>query len=349
MTRFKIARAHLDLPPCFCIGPRSFQADRTVAATDTILAPSRHAPKHEWCFEVTKRITRPTIMGRKAKVVAALTGSDTITLPDQIVMDCRFYAPDNFAHFLCFHTPLLAAVAREMQIDMHDIKVILPKNTPEYIRGMVEILGLDVLRTDQPVSGQIITFTTSITDEFRGFRRTILETAQIPQRISTLTAASPNTFLGKYFIARRGNRALENNDMVSEHLSSLGYQTVYMEDFALIDQFKLMQSAQSLIAIHGAGLASFLYLSRPEQLDALVEIMPVGLTSTFFREMADAMGVYYIAVRGKLKRAYVPAIYDAQGSYMAHQNDTFEVDIASLDQALAFAERKCTVPTDLYF
>ena len=337
---YRIFRERFRLPPCFCIGPTSYQADRTVPATDTIILPERLFDDYELTFHISDRVSHGNYMGRKHKLVAALTAREQMRIDDQIVMDCRFHAPDNFAHFLCTHIPLLADITRQLDVPFEKVKVILPKQVPGYIAGLVKVFGLDAVMTDQPVSGRMITFDQPYKSELRVLRRTMIARAGLPDRLAAQSALSEQTFGGPYFIARRGPRALENHDDVAAFLEARGYQTVYMEDLPLIDQFKLVQNATSVVGIHGAGLASLLYVNRPENLDALVELQPVGLASTIFREMAHAQDAYYVTVRGKLKPAYLPAIYDTKGSYMMHQNDSFSIDIASLEQALEFADRK---------
>ena len=337
---YRIFREHFRLPPCFCIAPQSFQADRSVMSTDTIILPERAFAKYEWRFSLSDGVTRGQHMGRRHRLVAALTARETVTVKDQVVFDCRFHAPDNFAHFLSTHMPLLAAVSAQTGVPIRDIKVILPRKVPGYIAGLADLFGLDVMKADHPVAGRIVTFDTPYKSELRVLRRTLIEEAHLPDMIAARAATSAQTFEGRYFIARRGARALENHDEVSACLEAHGYQTVYMEDLPLVDQFKLLQSATSVVGIHGAGLATLFYANRPERLQALVELQPVGLASTIFREMAHALNVHYVTVRGKLKRNYVPAIYDTVGSYMEHQNDTFSIDTVSLEQALDFAQRR---------
>ena len=347
MSRYRIFRERFQLPPCFCIGPRSFQADRAVPATDTIILPSREFPEYERLFYVSEGITHSELLGHKSKLVTSILTRGEETIEDRTALDFRFHTPQNFAHFLGTHIPLLVAVAQQLDIGIQEIKVILPAEVPEYINGLAECFGLDVLQTDRPVEGRIVTFTSPHKSEFRHLRRELVAQAGLPDVAAQYAATSNSTFGGKYFVARRGTRALENNDEVTAHLAAHGYETVYLEELPLPDQFKLMQSATSVIAIHGAGLASLFYAKTPGHLQEIIELQPVGLASTIFREMAQALGVYYITVRGRLKPAYIPGIYKTTGSFMAFQNDTFSLDLDALDQALAFAKYRINVPPGL--
>ena len=348
MTYYEITRPGFQLPPYSCIGPKSYQSDPTVPSTETIILPARDHQPHRWRFELVAGQTRSADLGRRARVLAALFARRPVHISEAPVFDARIYSPGNFAHFSCFHVPLIAEVARQLDLPRNAIKVILPANPPGYTIGLAKLFGLDFLCTDAPVTGRIVTFDEALTqDELRIGRRQLVENAGLPDHIAQQVQASAQTFSGKFFLSRRGPRSLENNDAVRRHLETRGYRMIYTEDLSLIDQFSLMQSAEELVAIHGAGLAPMLYLKDPQRLKSFVEITPVGWASSFFREIAHALGVYHVAVRGRLKPAYIPGIYKTTGSFMAFQNDTFSLDLDALDQALAFAKYRINVPPDL--
>lgn len=348
MTKYDITRPGFTLPAHFCIAPKSFQADRTIPDVDTIIQPARQFGAARWSFVLEDGESQSKDLGRRAKLMASVAKPTPIIYDQMPVFDARIMSPSNFAHFTCFHVPMMAETARQLGCRHTDLKVILPANVPDYIKNLATLFELDVLFTDAPVQGQIVTFEQELTqDELRTGRRKMIEHANLPTHIARQVQARNPATGPRVFLARRGSRALENNDEIKTYLERRGYEMIYAEDLPLIDQFGIMQNAERLVAIHGAGIAPMLYLNNPQKLRSFIEITPVGLTSTYFREMAHALGLYHITVRGRLKPAYVPDIYEAPAPFLAFQNDTFHLDVDALDHALNFATDQIEVPPGL--
>jgi hypothetical protein len=73
----------------------------------------------------------------------------------------------------------------------------------------------------------------------------------------------------------------------------------------------------------------------------IVELIPAGLANSFFKLISEQQGLYWIGVRGRLRRQYLPEIYDfSKRPYGARVNDTFEVCLDSLELALSLAKRR---------
>jgi len=58
----------------------------------------------------------------------------------------------------------------------------------------------------------------------------------------------------KVLIARR-KRGFTNSDIVNSELQSIGYKTIFPEDYSYLDQLELFNSATHVVAPHGAALS----------------------------------------------------------------------------------------------
>ena len=125
--------------------------------------------------------------------------------------------------------------------------------------------------------------------------------------------------------------------LVDPRRHPLGYVTVYPEDLSVEDQFQLFNTAEQIVAVHGAGLGPLLYRHPNSPLRHLVEILPCGHMTDFFRLMAQQVGVPWTGVRGRLKPEYVAPAYQMQNFFKQYSLDNFEVDPESLERALAMA------------
>ncbi|MFC3169180.1 glycosyltransferase family 61 protein [Paracoccus fontiphilus] len=138
----------------------------------------------------------------------------------------------------------------------------------------------------------------------------------------------------RIFLARRKQRAISNQAQIEALLHPLGYSTVYPEDLPISDQFRLFNTAEQIVAVHGAGLAPLLYRHLESPLRYLVEILPCGHMTDFFRLMAQQVGCSWIGVRGRLKPEYIQCSYKRQGIFNQYSLDSFEVDPVSLERAI---------------
>jgi len=143
----------------------------------------------------------------------------------------------------------------------------------------------------------------------------------------------------RVFLSRQDSRKVSNISEIEALLARYGFVTIFPENISPGDQFRLFREAETIVAIHGAGMALLLYRPEAARLRQIVEIMPCGHMTDFYREMAQQVGCGWIGVRGRIKPGYLPAAYLGPGhSFTRYSLDDFEVDPHALALAFEIAE-----------
>ncbi len=100
------------------------------------------------------------------------------------------------------------------------------------------------------------------------------------------------------YIDRRASplRRLLNEDETIAVLTSHGVEPVRPETLSLVEQARLFQSATTILAPHGAGLANLVFASPRTR---VIELMPSGAVNWCYRHLAAACGHNYDCVIGR--------------------------------------------------
>lgn len=254
----------------------------------------------------------------------------------RVLFDLRHHDPQNWAHFLNNHLPIVFRLLAETGTAAGDALLVLPGSSPAYLAAAAALFGLETLATDAAVAGPGATFEMTPWTAIRAVRADWVRAA--PAAASAVAAvqapgAAP-ALPERVFLARRDTRVIANMAEVEACLGPRGYATVYAEDLSPADQLRLFLEARDMVAVHGAGLAPLLYVPADGRLRRLVEILPVGHMTDVYRVMAEQVGVDWIGVRGRLKPGYVAPAYRLGARFDAFSLDAFEVDPVALERAL---------------
>jgi capsular polysaccharide biosynthesis protein len=136
-------------------------------------------------------------------------------------------------------------------------------------------------------------------------------------------------------VARRGTRALLNQPEIEALLHPQGYTTVYPEDLSVDQEIRYFIDAEEIVAIHGAGLAPLIYRAPDTPPSMLLEILPVGHITNFYRAMIADLNGRWAGARGYIEADQVAEIYRLEQPYMMHSLRNFRVDPKSVEAALA--------------
>lgn len=239
--------------------------------------------------------------------------------------DTRFLEPNNVSHLLMDIIPLCLTVKKA--VDEKVIFVFRPLQ-PRF-RELLQVFGIEPLCTYRPVRGRRLTFYLSrglAQYEVAGTFDTPLY-SYLGEVYSDYTEES-SAAGSRIFISRRGPRAPSNSDELSDFLQRRGFETVFLEDFSISEQIAIMQRADEVVAIHGAGIA---FLALKTKTKALIEIMPPNVYHDHF-----AVGV------GNKVDTFVQLIpsFDAEVQYkgwpaiLESKQQAFTVDLQQLQNAL---------------
>ncbi|MBC9785448.1 glycosyltransferase family 61 protein [Heliobacterium chlorum] len=96
--------------------------------------------------------------------------------------------------------------------------------------------------------------------------------------------------------AKASFRKLENESLLEERLSSLGFETVYLETLPLLEQVSLFANADIVIAPHGAGLTNLVFC-RPGT--KVVELMGPKYINNVFWALSNQVDLDYTYLIGE--------------------------------------------------
>lgn len=320
--------------PATLVTARSYLIDRYVPECEIIALPPKEVAGGQLTFGRDALPLPPDPRGRLARLRGARPSR---TVPDPDVIDLRRNYPQNWAHFLNNHLPLLFHIAEEMGMAPDRFLLLLPVQTPSYIRAAAAFFGLRTLETDDILQGQGVVYEVAPWTANRPVRAAwVRQSGFTQERLVTLDVAmgdSPR----RVFLSRRGTRNIENEPEVAAWLAARGFVTIYPEDLDVADQLRLFRKAEIMVATSGAGLAPLLYAQPGGKLRQIVEITPVGLMTDVYRVMADQVGCNWIGVRGQIKSSYIPRAYDLRSPMVEFSFDSFTVDLVALERAFALA------------
>lgn len=326
-----IAPYHCD--PAWLITASSFLVDRVVPNCERIHLPAREVPGGVLSYG-RGPLPAPPSPKRRLSAMRPTRTADSLPLPHENVFDLRRNTPTNWAHFLNNHLPIVFTICTRLNIDPSEALLVLPEQTPDYIRGAARLLGLHLLTTDAPVEGNGVLFDATPWTSIRPLRHTWLDHQMLNDTMAHLDATAPAQAPRRVFLSRRATRAPTNEDEVMEHLQAKGFVKIYPEDLSPAEQFQIFQQTEIMIAVHGAGLAPLLYMQPGTRLQHLIEILHAGHMTDVYRVMAQQVRVPWIGVRGRLKPEYIKDAYNIGTVYKAHSLDNFEVDLTALELAL---------------
>jgi len=314
----------------------SFLIDRIVPNCERI-----HLPAHEVHGGVLSyghgALLPPSMPKGRLNAMRAWRSPQTISAPHEHVIDLRRNTPTNWAHFLNNHLPIVFLICTRLEIDPRRVLLVLPEDTPDYIRGAAAMFGLEILATEAQIEGRGLLFEANPWTGIRPMRQTWVDTAFVRETLARLGTRADKDAPRRIFLSRKETRAPSNEAEIMEWLRPKGFVKIYPEELRPEQQFQLFQQAESMVAIHGAGLAPLLYLQPGGRLRHLIEVLHAGHMTDVYRVMAHQIGTSWIGVRGRLKPEYVKDAYDFGGAYKAHSLDNFDVDVSALELAFDMA------------
>ena len=94
-----------------------------------------------------------------------------------------------------------------------------------------------------------------------------------------------------------GARNIENKDVFYAVLSKFGFDCIAFEDYSLFEQANIVNGADIMLGIHGAGLTNAMFFDKPSF--KLLEILPPLCAHADYWKMSNAFGIDYDAFIAK--------------------------------------------------
>lgn len=321
-------------PADILVTARSHLVDRFVPACEIIQLPEKSVDGGTLSYELTNRVL--TSQAPKKQRFSLKRRQTVQQKNEHILVDFRLRFPENWAHFLNNHLPILFALIDETGLRLDELRLILPENIPGYIIEAARFFGFSSLATDADIEGRNLAFEA---DPWTGIRPMRFKWAQLdlPRSVlarSELEAGEKSELPKRAFLSRRKTRALENEAEIEALLARHGFEKLYPEDLSVADQFRLFEEAEEIVAIHGAALAPLLYRSDNSQLIRVIELFPCGHMTDVYRVMCHQVGCRWIGVRGRIKPEHIAGAYDLEKPFLEYSLQSFSVDPKSLEIAL---------------
>lgn len=329
----------ITIPPyrieaAWLIGARSYLVDRFVPDCERIHLPAKDVAGGRLEFDMGP-LPAPAAPPMLTRLRRGRVRSRPTSQAELI--DLRRNSPSNWAHFLNNHLPITFAACTTLGIDPARMLLVLPAQTPSYIRAAADTFGLKVLATDDTLEGTGVIYNPDPWTSVRAIRSEWVKTPYVETILDRIDGAGTSPLPRRVFLSRKDSRIAENADEIAAWLAPMGFETVYPETLSASDQIRLFRQAEIMVAIHGAGLAPLLYAPAQNTMRHLIEILPCGHITDVYRVMAQQVGWNWIGVRGTLKPEYVQPAYDFSTPFKAYSLDSFSVDLTALKEAFALA------------
>lgn len=325
-------------------GAKSYFMDRFTPAVEEIRLPAFELQTGEIRLSFTPEVTvscSKDVSQRRRLLANLKTGLEPQSIEDLILVDFRCHSPSNWAHSLHSHIPLAFLIQHELKDIFHDRSplFILSKNIPTYIRNLYQFFGLQIMTTDRDIRGKFVEFEITPFQCLRtaapGLIQQLIAETPAYQQLLQNSDQLPKPLPQKVFLSRRDTRRLKNEAMVEQYLAKYGFQKLYAENLTVQQQLALFIHATDIVAIHGAGMGPLLYRPANRSPLKLLEILSPGHMTKFYRGVAHQIGARWVGVRGRLEPKQIQAAYDFTKPFLAYSLDDFDLDLDSLELALA--------------
>lgn len=334
--------ASLTIPGAWIVGPRSYLVDRILPDVERVWLAETETGGGTWQIERGRFRFMPPDPPDRLRRIASRVKAEPALRPEGLVLDLRHGNPGNWAHFLNNHMALVALVGRETGLDWRALTLLLPARSPGWLEKLVELLGLSGVFTNQVVEAEGLRVQIPDWNGIRGERGALLR----DPGISPIAAAMADGRIApqdgaprKLFVARKGTRTLINQSEIEALLHPQGFATIYPEDLSVDQEIRYFIDAEEIVAIHGAGLAPLIYRVPDMPPSTLLEILPVGHITNFYRAMIADLHGRWVGARGYLEADQVAEIYNLDRPYLKHSLRDFRVDPLSVEVALEILRR----------
>lgn len=209
-----------------------------------------------------------------------------------IVFD-NYSGPNGFAHWICDGLTRLAEVK-----NLHEYTLIVPAYFKEQklYSDSLNLFGANRFYYLEP---QSLTFFREVyfpspVAETGNFRKENLMKLKALVTASSGIIARPekNIYISR---GKASRRFVQNEAVISELLKHYEFEVVYMEDYAFMEQVRIISSAKTVVSIHGAALTLAMFMAEDAN---MIEFRKKDDTSNnMYYLLANAVGLHYYYLR----------------------------------------------------
>ncbi len=206
-----------------------------------------------------------------------------------IIEDSVIICPDTgYFHWLLEVLPNILHLLKNIE---DDIKIVISRNSNKYIIRALKVLFKNkfkerVISIERPIKAKTIYFASYENQSgfVRKIDRNILKECFLSNKIQEKTR--------KIYISRTkaDRRKLGNEIEIEKMLKNIGFDVIYAEDLDWIEQIDVFNSAEFIVAPHGAGLANIVWCQRDTK---ILEIFPYNKLHFCYATLALANNLKY--------------------------------------------------------
>ncbi len=324
----KLFGESLVIPPAYMYGATTRAVDRCQPDVEKIILPKKRYDSLSMNLSVD--FSEAKFKSERTFFQRIIQNKSNRARPiDGLFCDFRVFSPENWAHIFFYHIPLACKL-----VDLYgeDIVFVLPELKNKKIFQLFELFNIKYIESNETFQGNQILFDVESFEICTLKRREWLN-LRLPEAYSKLDSYHCALFPKKIFVNRRDSRKIINQD-VRSFLISEGFQEIFMEDYDALTQIKILDNANIIVGIHGAGLAPLL-LSRSESCGKkMVGIMPAVQVTSGFRLLCFQSGISWTGVRGKIESRFASHLLSTSPPPLAWSYQNFQVCVESLKRAL---------------
>jgi hypothetical protein len=223
-----------------------------------------------------------------------------------LILAFDHWALSNYYHWMIESLPRLY-VAKS--IYKHS-NILLPEDVHEYVITSLELLGFnnllrigaeEIIRVPHLIMPEIVYYNGVENEDEpppqkNGVSRPIAsEELILPVRRRLLEKFPATIPFRKVYVSRSRSRIrrLVNEQQILSALKVCGFEIVFFEGMALIEQMRLMQETSVLAGVHGSNMVNILFLPETAK---VIELMNDHQLNDAFYLLASTIGIDYYSV-----------------------------------------------------
>jgi hypothetical protein len=278
------------IPEAWMIGARTRLLDCWEPQAEWIRLPELQFPARQYSIRIKsdEPSSRPNASSA-ANQVAPIS-------IDGAFYDARMHGGANIAHCIINGLAITLACRRALSVlgRSGPDHVVVPANTASFVIETFRLFGITPVPTDGLVMGD------QVETNLDAAACIQLGPDVLPKTFQSTLDAGTMAYPRRLFLARRGSRSIRNDREVESILVGEGFQTIYPERLAVVEQFRHIWNADLIVGIHGAAFAPIMFRSLKSEGEPLgvLELFGPGYIVTLYRHMTGAIGGRWVGVRG---------------------------------------------------
>jgi len=227
---------------------------------------------------------------------------------------------DNYYHFTTECLPRLFSVKEYAA----QAQLILHADAPAFVKEYIDLLDFKnvlYLKAEQLALAEKLILPMHTAEGHNHNEQVIREVVSWLKSKINVISSGRASFKNIYVSRRKARyRKLLNEEEVIALVKSYGFTIVYLEDYTVVEQIKMLSQVRNFIAVHGAGTTNIMYMEKG---GLVIELIHETHYQPCFYNLANAFDLDTVYIQG----AATPNSHDPI-------HDDFTIDMKKLQYHL---------------